>query len=36
MLTKSLPPEKFKRFRYEVMGGEEIQDFFLSSVRRRE
>ena len=31
MLTKSLPPEKFLRFRDEIMGGREIQDFFASS-----
>lgn len=28
MLTKSLPPEKFKRFRDEVMGGKDLQEFF--------
>jgi hypothetical protein len=34
MLTKSLPPEKFLKFRDEVMGGRELQSFFLSlSVR---
>jgi hypothetical protein len=34
MLTKSLPPENFLKFRDEVMGGRELQSFFLSlSVR---
>ena len=28
MLTKSLPPEKFKRFREETMGGRREQDTF--------
>src|SRR6478752_7698833 len=29
MLTKSLPPEKFKRFREETMGGRREQDTFV-------
>jgi hypothetical protein len=36
MLTKSLPPENFLKFRDEVMGGREVQNFFSIPFSRRE
>jgi len=35
MFTKSLPPDKFKRHRNEIMGGENEQLYFLSFVPKK-
>jgi len=35
MLTKCLPPEKFKKHRDEIMGGETEQLYFLSVREKR-